>query len=210
MPAMLLDALFKGIAVGIVIALPVGPVGVLCMRRTLYEGVAYGLVSGLGAALADSLYGVVAGFGLTFIRDSLLLERDWLGAVGGLFLIAAGWKAMIKTGEYRPEPLAGERMAYAFGSTFALTLANPVTILAFAAIFAQIGVDAAAGYAGIALLVGGVFLGSLLWWVGLCFAVKALRRVGLTRLGRLSGAALMVSGAALLAVSLLRLASILS
>ena len=101
-------------------------------------------------------------------------------------------------------------MAYAFGSTFALTLANPVTILAFAAIFAQIGVDAAAGYAGIALLVGGVFLGSLLWWVGLCFAVKALRRVGLTRLGRLSGAALMVSGAALLAVSLLRLASILS
>jgi threonine/homoserine/homoserine lactone efflux protein len=209
MPAMLLDALLKGIAVGIVIALPVGPVGVLCMRRTLYEGVAYGLVSGLGAALADSLYGVVAGFGLTVIRDSLLLERDWLGAVGGLFLFAAGWRAMIKTGEYRPEPLAGERMAYAFGSTFALTLANPVTILAFAAIFAQIGVDAA-GYAGIAILVGGVFLGSLLWWVGLCFAVKALRRVGLARLGRLSGAALIVSGAALLAVSLLRLASILS
>ena len=175
MPAMLLDALLKGIAVGIVIALPVGPVGVLCMRRTLYEGVAYGLVSGLGAALADSLYGVVAGFGLTVIRDSLLLERDWLGAVGGLFLFAAGWRAMIKTGEYRPEPLAGERMAYAFGSTFALTLANPVTILAFAAIFAQIGVDAA-GYAGIAILVGGVFLGSLLWWVGWRSFTRSIRR----------------------------------
>jgi threonine/homoserine/homoserine lactone efflux protein len=205
-----LDALLKGIAAGIVITLPVGPVGALCMRRTLFEGVAYGLISGLGAALADSLYGIVAGFGHTIIRDSLLLERDWLGAAGGLFLLAAGWKALVKTGSYRPAKLAGERMAYAFGSTFLLTLANPFTIIVFAAIFSEIGTDAASGYAGIAVLVGGVFLGSLLSWVGWCFAVKALRRFGLNWLGRGAGAVLMVSGATLLAVSLLRLAAILS
>ncbi len=211
MPAMLLDALLRGIAVGIVIALPVGPVGALCTRRALFEGAAYGLVSGLGAAIADSLFCIVAGFGLTIIRDSLLLVRDWLGAAGGLFLFAAGWKALMETGVYRPEPLAGERMAYAFGSAFALTLTNPVTILAFAAIFSVIGIDAAAtGYAGMAMLVVGVFLGSLLWWVGLCFAVKALRRYGLNWLGQVSGAVLMVSGAALLIVSLLRRAAILS
>jgi threonine/homoserine/homoserine lactone efflux protein len=210
MPAMLLDALLKGIAAGIIVSLPVGPVGVLCLRRTLFEGVAYGLISGLGAALADSLYGVVAGFGLTIVRDSLLLERDWLGAAGGVFLFAAGCKALVTIGTYRTERLAGERMAYAFGSTFALTLANPITILAFAAIFSQIGIGAASGYAGIAVLVAGVFLGSLLCWVGLCFAVKALRRFGLTWLSRVSGAVLMVSGVALLAVSLLRLTAILS
>ncbi len=210
MPSMLLEALLKGIAAGIVIALPVGPVAVLCTRRTLFEGVAYGLISGLGAALADSLYGVVAGFGLTIIRDSLLLERDWLGAAGGLFLLVAGYRTFIKTGVYRQEPLAGERMAYAFGSTFVLTLTNPVTILAFAAIFSQIGIDASSGYAGIAALVGGVFLGSLLCWVGLCFAVRALRRYGLNWLSRVLGAVLVISGVALLTISLLRLAAILS
>jgi len=207
---MLLDAFLKGIAVGIVIALPMGPVGLLCMRRTLFEGAAYGLVSGLGAALADSLFGVVAGFGLTFIRDGLLLERDWLGAAGGLFLLAAGWNALRKTGIYRAEPLAGERMAYAFGSSFVLTLTNPITILAFAAIFSQLGIDPASGYPGIAILVSGLFCGSLLWWVGLCLTVKSLRRFGLNWLGRVSSAVLMISGAALLIVSVLRLAAILT
>ncbi len=200
-----LDALLKGIAAGIVIALPVGPVAVLCTRRTLFEGVAYGLISGLGAAFADSLYGAVAGFGNTMIRDSLMLERNWLGIAAGLFLLAAGYKAFIKTDIYRAEPLEGERLAYALGSTFLLTLANPVTILVFAAIFSQIGIDGDSGYAGIAALVGGVFLGSLLCWVALCFTVKALRRYGFNWLGRVSGAVLVISGVAVLAASLWRL-----
>ena len=151
MPVMLLDALLKGIVAGIIVPLPVGPVGVLCMRRTLFEGVAYGLISGLGATFADTLYGTIAGFGNTMIRDSLLLERNWLGAAAGLFLLAAGGKVILKPGTYRLDRLAGERLAYAFGSAFLLTLANPFTILVFAAIFSQIGVDAASGYAGIGL-----------------------------------------------------------
>jgi len=205
MPAMPIETLLEGIAAGIIVALPVGPVGALCMRRTLFEGVAYGLISGLGATLADSLYGTVAGFGNTMIRDSLLLERNWLGAAAGLFLLAAGGKVILKPGTYRLDSLAGERLAYAFGSAFLLTLANPFTILVFAAIFSQIGVDAASGYAGIVFLVTGVFLGSTLIWAGLCFAMKALRRYGLDWLSHASGAVLVVFGAALLGASLLRL-----
>jgi threonine/homoserine/homoserine lactone efflux protein len=207
---MLLDALLKGIAAGIIVSLPVGPVGALCMRRTLFGGTAYGLISGLGAALADSLYGALAGVGNTIIRDSLMLERDWFGAAGGLFLLAAGCKALIKTGTYRPEKLAGERMAYAAGSAFLLTVANPFTLIVFAAIFAEIGTDDPSGYAGIAMLVAGVFLGAMLCWAGLCFATRELRRFSPIWLGRVSGAVLVVSGAALLAVSLLRLTAILS
>ncbi len=205
MPAMPLDALLKGIAAGLIVALPVGPVGALCMRRSLFEGMAYGLISGLGATLADSLYGTIAGFGNTIIRDSLMLERNWLGAAAGLFLLVAGGKAILKPGSYRLEPPGGERLAYAFGSAFLLTLANPFTILVFAAIFSQIGVDASSGYAGIVLLVTGVFLGSMMVWVGLCFGAKALRRFGLAWLGRVSGAVLVVFGVVLLGVSLFRL-----
>ncbi|HEV8028829.1 MAG TPA: hypothetical protein VGP50_15455, partial [Stellaceae bacterium] len=76
----LLIALIKGIAVGIVIALPAGPVGVLCVRRTLFEGPVYGFVSGLGAATADTLFAVVAGFGVTIVRDFMLRFQDWFGA----------------------------------------------------------------------------------------------------------------------------------
>lgn len=204
MPSMLIETLLEEIVAEIIVSLPVGPVGAVCMRRTLFEGVAYGLVSSLGAALADTFYGGLAGFGSTMIRDSLMLERNWLGAAAGLFLIAAGGKEILKPGNYRLDKPAGGRMAYAFGSTFALTLANPFTIIVFAAIFSQIDVDAASGYAGIGFLVTGVFLGAMLSWVGLCFAVKQLRRFGPTWLGRVSGAVLAVFGAGLLGASLLR------
>jgi threonine/homoserine/homoserine lactone efflux protein len=202
---MLLDTLLKGIAAGIIVSLPVGPVGALCMRRALFGGTVYGLISGLGAALADSFYGGLAGFGSTIIHDSLMLERDWLGAAGGLFLLAAGCKTLIRAGTYQLETSKGERLAYAFGSAFLLTLANPFTIIVFAAIFSEIGTEDSSGYASITFLVTGVFLGSMLCWAGLCFAVKQLRHFGPTWLSRVSGAALVVSGAALLGVSLLHL-----
>jgi threonine/homoserine/homoserine lactone efflux protein len=209
---MLVDALLKGIAAGIIVSLPVGPVGALCMRRALFGGMVYGLITGSGAALADTLYGGLAGMGSTIIRNELLLERDWLGAAGGLFLLIAGCRSFFNSEVYevyRPKPLAGERMAYAFGSTFLLTLANPFTIIVFVAIFSEMRADDTSFY-GIAFLVTGVFLGSMLCWVGLCWTVKSLRRFGVNWLGHASSAVLMVSGAALLIVSALRLAAILS
>jgi threonine/homoserine/homoserine lactone efflux protein len=202
MPTQLLIDLIKGAVVGIVIALPVGPVGVLCMRRTLFEGPSFGFVSGLGAATADALFGIVAGFGLTIVRDFLLGYQDWLGVGGGIFLLFVGVKALLRAPESEPGPIGDEALFAAYASTFALTITNPITILAFAAIFAQVGVGSAEGYLDTALLVVGVFLGSLLWWLSLSFGLAALHRrarfVSIAWLNRISGAILAFSGGGLL------------
>jgi threonine/homoserine/homoserine lactone efflux protein len=203
---MLLVALLKGIAVGIVIALPVGPVGVLCVRRTLFEGPSYGFVSGLGAATADTIFGVIAGFGLTIVRDFMLRYQDWFGAAGGVFLIAVGIKALTKADDAEPEPVDGEAHFAAYVSTFALTITNPITILAFAGVFAKVGISQGAGFLDTGALIGGVFLGSLLWWLGLSFGIAALRRragtVRLKWINRISWAILTLSGLGLLGVAL--------
>jgi threonine/homoserine/homoserine lactone efflux protein len=192
----------KGIAVGIVIALPAGPVGVLCVRRTLFEGPIFGLVSGIGAATADTIFGVIAGFGLTIVRDRLLSFQDWLGAAGGIFLLGFGAAALLKRRLPQPEPLDGEALFGAYASTFALTISNPITILAFAAIFAKVGVDPETSLGGVAILVGGVFLGSLVWWLGLSYGIAGLRGLAgnfdMMWLNRVSGAILTISGVGLL------------
>jgi len=206
---MLILTLLNGIALGIVIALPVGPVGVLCVRRTVFEGLPLGLASGLGAAVADAIFGIIAGFGLVFLRDWMLSQQNWFGIGGGIFLLFLGVRALrAERGE--PKPLAGEALFGAFASAFALTITNPITILAFAACFAYAGVVAGGPYLSIALLVGGVFLGSALWWLGLGLGVNFLkRRSGHVELGWLnvtSGAILTLSGLGLLASSIWALA----
>jgi threonine/homoserine/homoserine lactone efflux protein len=204
---MLLLTLIKGIVVGIVIALPVGPVGVLCVRRTLFEGMAYGLLSGVGAAAADAIFGVIACFGLTVVRDEILQYSNWLSGAGGIFLLYMGGRALLERTVREPEPLAGEALLGAFASSFALTLTNPITILAFAAIFAKVGIDEGASLVVIGVLVGGVFLGSALWWLGLSLGIAWLRRRAhrftLVWLNRISGAILSLSGAGLLIAALL-------
>lgn len=203
MPATLLY-LIKGIFVGLVIALPAGPVGVLCVRRTFFEGPWFGIVSGLGAAIADVIFGIVAGLGLTVVRDRLLDYQDWLGALGGLYLLVVGVRALLSRSNADPQPLGGENLAAAFASTFALTITNPITILAFAAIFAKVGFDSDGGVSLVLvwILVGGVFVGSLVWWLGLCFGIAALRRFAhmthFAWVDRVSGTVLIVSGVGLL------------
>ena len=207
---MLLTTLLKGLVIGIVIALPVGPVGVLCVRRTLFEGPAFGIVSGLGAATADTIYAIVAGFGLTAVREVILAYEHWLGALGGAFLLYLGLKALLRHQAPVAEPLDGEALLGAYASTFALTIINPITILAFAAIFAQLGIAEGATMADIGALVLGVFLGSLLWWLGISFGVASVRHfVGrgfaLALVSRISGTILTFSGAALLAAAIIGL-----
>jgi len=204
--ALLIDFV-KGIVVGIVIALPVGPVGVLCVRRTLFEGPSFGFISGLGAATADTIFGIIAGFGLTIVRDVMLRYQDWFGAAGGVFLLYVGIKALRRDGDAEPEPVADEALLGAYASTFALTISNPITILSFAVIFAKVGMSETAGYLDTGAFVAGVFCGSLLWWLGLSFGITRLRRsagvVRLVWLNRLSGAILTLSGLGLLAAALL-------
>ena len=156
--------LVSGLIIGFSIAAPVGPIGVLCIRHTLAEGRLHGLVSGLGAATADAIYGCIAAFGLTFISDTLVQQQAWLRLLGGAFLIFLGVKTLLaKPSEKSPlEKRIG--LLGAYGSTFFLTLTNPVTILSFAAIFAGIGLGSAvADYSSAMLLVFSVFTGSALW-----------------------------------------------
>lgn len=157
--------LVRGLAIGFSIAAPVGPIGVLCIRRTLAEGRASGLVSGLGAATADAIYGGIAGFGLTFISNFLVSQQVWLRLMGGVFLCCLGLKTLLAKPAEQTALKKGNGLVGAFGSTLFLTIANPMTIISFAAIFAGLGLAGAGGsYVSAGVLILGVFTGSALWW----------------------------------------------
>jgi threonine/homoserine/homoserine lactone efflux protein len=174
----------KGLAFGFVLAATVGPMWVLCLRRTLAAGTLVGVASGMGIAVADSIYGAVAAFGLTAVSSLLLGQGFWLGLAGAAFLLWLGAKALLA----KPAPIeaangtpdaSARDIAAAFLSTLGLTLTNPPTILAFAAIFAGLGLASNADYSAAAVIVAGVFLGSAAWWVILAASAGGLRaRVG--------------------------------
>lgn len=166
----------KGIIIGFSIAAPVGPIGVLCIRRTLAEGRFVGLLSGLGAATADAFYGSIAGFGLTVISSLLIRQQFWLSLIGGLFLSYLGYKTFVSAPAQTAAKAEGQGLLQAYVSTLLLTLTNPATILSFAAIFAGLGLASGeANYLSAGTLVLGVFLGSALWWLLLSGGVSLLR-----------------------------------
>ena len=172
-----LATFLRGLIIGFSIAAPVGPIGVLCIRRTLADGRAIGFASGLGAATADALYGAVAAFGLSLVTHTLVEQRLWLQIVGGLFLLYLG----VRTWMAEPRDASGTApspggLAAAWLSTFALTLTNPTTIISFAAIFAGLGLErSVSGYGAASVMVLGVFLGSAIWWLFLSVGVGLLR-----------------------------------
>ena len=172
-----LATFLRGLIIGFSIAAPVGPIGVLCIRRTLADGRAIGFASGLGAATADALYGAVAAFGLSLVTNTLVEQRLWLQIVGGIFLLYLGvrtWMAVPRDASGTAPSPGG--LAAAWVSTFALTLTNPTTIISFAAIFAGLGLGrSVSGYGAASLMVLGVFLGSAIWWLFLSMGVGLLR-----------------------------------
>jgi threonine/homoserine/homoserine lactone efflux protein len=191
---------FQGLVIGFSIAAPVGPIGILCIRRTLAEGRVFGFFSGMGAATADALYGCVAGFGLTVISAFLIEQRFWLQVIGGIFLCYLGARTLRSQPAAAAAPAAGNGLLSCYVSTFFLTITNPMTILSFAAIFAGLGVVATGGdLAAASWLVLGVFLGSAVWWLFLSMSVSLLReKVSSTTLlwvNRLAGAILLSFGA---------------
>jgi len=155
----------KGIAIGFSIAAPVGPIGVLCIRRSLAEGPLMGLFTGLGAATADAAYGFAAAFGLTAVSIFLVDKQLWLSLFGGVFLCYLGITTLRSVLPNDSVSIASGSRFAAYASTFLLTLSNPTTILSFIAIFAGFGLGAYASYAAASAMVLGVFLGSALWWI---------------------------------------------
>ncbi len=170
--------LFTGVVIGFSIAAPVGPIGLLCIRRTLDGGWAAGFASGLGAATADAVYGCMAALGLGVVTAALAGAQFWLRLAGGLLLCAIGAQAMLARPAAAGAPAPGGRgLAGAYAVTFGLTLTNPMTILAYAAILTGAGASLAPGAGGGALLlIAGVFTGSALWWLLLSGATSLLRR----------------------------------
>lgn len=164
-------ALFlRGLLLGFSIAAVVGPIGVLCIRRTLMTGFAIGFVSGLGAATADATYAAVASLGISALASVLIDQRLWLRLIGGAFLVYLGVRTLRTAPASRAAdlPTTGLRLAGAYSTTLALTLSNPMTIMSFAAIFAGIGASGVD-------LVTGVFVGSAVWWLVLSTLVSRLR-----------------------------------
>jgi threonine/homoserine/homoserine lactone efflux protein len=172
-----LPVFFRGLIIGFSIAAPVGPIGVLCIRRTLADGRLAGFLSGIGAASADMFYGAVAAFGLTAVQNLLLGQSDWLRILGGIFLLYLGVKTFLsKPSEQAAEASRGGLFG-AYISTFFLTITNPITILSFIAIFAGLRLAETSGnYISAAFMVLGVFLGSVTWWLTLSFTVGFLRQ----------------------------------
>jgi threonine/homoserine/homoserine lactone efflux protein len=190
--------LARGLIIGISIAAPVGPIGILCIRRSLRDGMWTGFLAGLGAATADAAYGAVAGFGLTAISDLLLRHRFLIGMIGGGFLCYLGARAILSRPAAESGPEKDSRAIVVYASTLLLTLANPSTILSFAAVFAAFGLGRAIDYSAAGSLVLGVFLGSAFWWLVLSAGVTLVRnRVNpswMQAVNRVSGALLIGFG----------------
>ena len=172
-----MNLFFKGIILGFSIAAPVGPIGILCIRKTLQFGRFSGFFSGLGAAVADALYAVIAAFGLTIISDLLMAGQFWLRLVGGGFLLYLGWKTFFAKIHNKPPEISHTTLLNDFISTFFLTITNPMTILAFLAIFAGVGLSTIekSNWEAAALVLG-VFLGSAAWWLLLSEGVTLFRK----------------------------------
>ena len=192
--------LVKGFVIGFAIAAPVGPIGVLCIRRTLAEGRLIGFMSGLGAATADMTYGTIAAFGLTAVQDVLVRQQFWLHVIGGLFLLFLGIRTFVaEPAERLAAETAKRGWLPAYLSTLGLTLTNPATIISFTMIFAGLRLaDAGGNYTSAAFMVLGVLLGSAAWWLTLTSVVGAFRErfssLWLRWVNRLAGAVIFVFG----------------
>jgi threonine/homoserine/homoserine lactone efflux protein len=191
--------LIKGVIIGFSIAAPVGPIGVLCIRRTLAEGRLSGFLSGIGAATADATYGMIAGFGLTSISNFLIGQQIWLRLIGGLFLCYLGFKTF-KT-KPSDETISSNKHGQIgnYFSTFLLTITNPLTIISFAAVFAGLGIGKIQNnYFSSLVMVIGVFFGSGLWWLTLSTVVNVLGKrfdiKGLIWVNKVSGIIVFIFG----------------
>jgi threonine/homoserine/homoserine lactone efflux protein len=202
--------LIKGIIVGFCAAVPVGPIGILCIRRSLADGQKIGMATGLGAATADAIYGCVAYFGLTAVSNFLIGQKLWLGLPGGLFVCGLGIGTFFKK-PTEQKTTAGAHIGSLFSaylSSLFLTLTNPTTIFSFMAIFASVGLGVSPTLFNTVGLTAGMFIGSALWWLFLSISVSLFRSQinpgRMLLINRLAGIIILVFGLYLLWTALFR------
>jgi threonine/homoserine/homoserine lactone efflux protein len=193
-----LSIFLKGILIGFAMAVPVGPIGIMCIRKTLTDGRLSGTMIGLGAATADLLYACIAAFGLTVVSNAIAAERTWIRLVGGSFLLFLG----VRTFRAHPAdpnvPVNSNGLLRPYLYTLVLTLTNPTTIFAFIAVFAALGLGDEISIVSASILGIGVFIGSGLWFLflssGVIFFRKKLDIVGLRWVNRIAGVLIIISG----------------
>ncbi|HWV99223.1 MAG TPA: LysE family transporter [Candidatus Acidoferrum sp.] len=196
---MYLAYFLKGAVTGFSLAAPIGPVGILCVRRTLEHDARHGLLIGVSAASSDMVFSIVAAFGLTLVSDFIALEQYWLRVVGGLILLGVGYGTFRSRPSAEKAPGPPRDHTWAVCSTALLVFTNPLTLFGFVAAFAMLGVKGIVVHrvSGL-LLVAGVFLGSLAWFVLLIGFVHSfsdkVKRVGLPFVNRVAGSLLVLCG----------------
>jgi threonine/homoserine/homoserine lactone efflux protein len=191
--------ILKGIAIGFALAAPVGPLGVICIRRTLAHGSKRGLIVGLSASVADIIYGIVAAFGVTLISDFIYNQQQWIRLVGGLVLIILGYHTLRSYPSTNAETNGTNGHLRAFFSTFLLALTNPMTLFTFAAVFASVGLKEITGNHIFGLfLVGGIFLGTMSWFTLLTTLVHFFKENidtdGISLVNKIAGSILILFG----------------
>ena len=194
--------LLKGLIIGFAMAVPIGPIGIMCIRKTLAEGHTRGLIIGLGAATADAFYGSIAAFGLTFVSDAIASQHFWLRLVGGGLLLFLGIRTFRAKRKDPIVPFDEKGLLGSYISSFLLALTNPVTIFAFVAVFAAFGLGHRLFIVSACILVVGVFVGSSLWFLTIGYVAtlfkKKLDAGGLRWVNRISGVLIILSGVAAL------------
>lgn len=173
-----LEFLYKGLLLGFSVAAPVGPIGILCTNRTLNKNFISGFVSGLGAATADLIYGLIAGLGLTIISNFLIEQKMWIQLMGLIFLICLGIRIILKKEkDLELSTSAGLGLTKDYFSALFLTITNPITILFFVAVFAGLGLSNSMNESSSVIqLILGVFLGSSAWWLFLRLLTHKLKK----------------------------------
>ncbi len=169
-----LNLLIRGIVAGLIIAAPVGPVNVFCIHRTIAKGWRAGIIAGLGAAAADTLYGAVAGFSISFVISLVIREMFWVRLVGGILLIGIG-VSYLRRPPRALDPARERGSRSDLVSAFLLNLTNPTTILSFLAVLAALGMDEHRPWWQTIFLVAGIFAGAMGWWVVLGAGVNHFR-----------------------------------
>ena len=190
----------KGLIIGFAMAVPIGPLGVLCIRKTLADGHSRGLIIALAAATADSLYGSIAAFGVTFVSDVIASQHTWLRLGGGGLLLFLGIRTFRARRKDPIIPFDSKGLLRSYVSAFLLALTNPVTIVAFIAVFAAFGLGHKLTISSACILVLGVFTGSGLWFLILSYIAKIFRKKlnsgGFRWLNRIAGSLIILSGVA--------------
>lgn len=188
----------KGFVIGLILSIPVGPIAILCIRKSLTNGRLHGIFTGLGAAFADALYGYIAAFGLSFVDDFLLNHQDLLRIIAGIFLGYLGLHLYRSQTVATPLNNRPRGLLTTFASAFFITMSNPGTLVALAIILASFGIEETVSPSAGALLIAGIFIGSALWWFVLTNIAYYLRsKITLTvlqRINKISGCFLIACG----------------